>query len=164
MQSSYLMQFCALNCSIWLIAMDSSFLFCRNVFISMSYFCKSSMEITFITTLKKNKRIKITEDCLDNSLLRVNKIMQILNTKVLKRKIPNVSYFYVKEMDTQLFLWPSILSDHYWTLVIRSESFVQSSFSISVLALPKSWVNYLITWNFRCAYLWHSHFANLRKF
>ena len=62
------------------------------------------MEITFITTLKKNKRIKITEDCLDNSLLRVNKIMQILNTKVLKRKIPNVSYFYVKEMDTQLFL------------------------------------------------------------
>lgn len=61
--------------------------------------------------------------------------MQILNTKVLKRKIPNVSYFYVKEMDTQLFLWPSILSDHYWTLVIRSESFVQSSFSISVLAL-----------------------------
>ena len=30
--------------------------------------------------------------------------MQILNMKVLKRKIPNVSYFYLKEMDTQLFL------------------------------------------------------------
>ena len=55
--------------------------------------------------------------------------------KVLKRKIPKVSYFYLKEMDTQLFLSPSILSVH-WTLVIRSEFFVQPSFSISVLALP----------------------------
>ena len=62
------------------------------------------MDLTFIRTLKKNKRIKITEDCLDNSLLRVNKIMQILYMKVLKRKIPNVFYFYLKEMGTQLFL------------------------------------------------------------
>ena len=62
------------------------------------------MDLTFSRTLKKNKRIKITEDCLDNSLLRVNKIMQILNMKVLKREIPNVSYFYLKEMDAQLFL------------------------------------------------------------
>ena len=62
------------------------------------------MDLTFSTTLKKNKRIKITEDCLDNSLLRVNKKMQIPNMKVLKQKIPNVSYFYLKEMDTQLFL------------------------------------------------------------
>ena len=68
--------------------------------------------------------------------------------KVLKRKIPKVSYFYLKEMDTQLFLSLSILSVH-WTLVIRSEFFVQPSFSISVLALPKSWIKYLITWNFR---------------
>ena len=166
------MQCRALNCSIWLIAIDSSFLFCRNVFISMSYFCKSSMDLTFSRTLKKNKRIKITEDCLDNSLLRVNKKKQILNMKVLKRKIPNVCYFYLKEMDTQLFLSPSILSVH-WTLVILSEFFVQSSFSISVLALPKSWIKYLITWNFRdmfisrfwwCAYLWHLNFAILRKF
>ena len=68
--------------------------------------------------------------------------------KVLIRKIPKVSYFYLKEMDTQLFFSPSILSVH-WTLVIRSEFFVQSSFSISVRALPKSWIKYLITWNFR---------------
>lgn len=81
------------------------------------------MDLTFSRTLKKNKRIKITEDYLDNSLLRVNKKMQIPNMKVLKQKIPNVSYFYLKEMDTQLFLWPSILSVH-WTLVIRSEFFV----------------------------------------
>ena len=74
--------------------------------------------------------------------------MQIQNVKVLKRKIPKVSYFYLKEMDTQLFLSPSILSVH-WTLVIRSEFFVQPSFSISVLALPKSWIKYLITGNFR---------------
>ena len=31
------------------------------------------MELTFSRTLKRNKRVKITEDCLDNSLLRVNK-------------------------------------------------------------------------------------------
>ena len=62
------------------------------------------MDLTFSRTLKKNKRIKITEDYLDNSLLRVNKKMQIPNMKVLKQKIPNVSYFYLKEMDTQLFL------------------------------------------------------------
>ena len=131
------------------------------------------MDLTFSRTLKKNKRTKITEDCLDNSLLRVNKIMQILNMKVLKRKIPNVSYFYLKEMDTQLFLWPSILSDHYWTLVIRSEFFVQSSFSISVLALPEGWINYLITWNFLDMFIsrfwyahisWHLNFVILRKF
>ena len=70
------------------------------------------MELTFSRTLKKKKRVKITEDCLDNSLLRVNKKMQIQNMKVLKRKIPKVSYFYLKEMDTQLFLSPSILSVH----------------------------------------------------
>ena len=49
---------------------------------------------------------------------------------------------------SSIFFLPSILSVH-WTLVICSEFFVQSSFSISVLGLPKSWINYLITWNFR---------------